>query len=375
LGVSVLSAERFVSDLLSQADVRINGDRQGDIAVRDGRLYDRIIRDGSLGLGESYMDGWWDAEPLDAFFTKVLGANLDRKLKLTLRVIFRHAAHACLNFQSRARAFQIGAHHYDMGNDLYRAMLDRRLTYSCGYWKGARDLDEAQEAKLDMTCRKIGLSRGQTILDIGCGWGSFAKFAAERFGARVVGITVSRKQVALGTESCEGLPVEIRLQDYRDVTGQFDHVVSIGMFEHVGHKNYRTFMDVVHRCLKRDGLFLLHTIGGNESVKATDPWITKYIFPNSMLPSANQVAAAYEGLFVMEDWHNFAADYDRTLMAWSDNFDARWGALRDGYGDRFYRMWKYYLLSCAGAFRARKNQLWQLVLSKDGIRGGYVSTR
>jgi len=373
--VSVLSAERFVSDLLSQADVRINGDRQGDIAVRDGRLYDRIIRDGSLGLGESYMDGWWDAEPLDAFFTKVLGANLDRKLKLTLRVIFRHAAHACLNFQSRARAFQIGAHHYDMGNDLYRAMLDRRLTYSCGYWKGARDLDEAQEAKLDMTCRKIGLSRGQTILDIGCGWGSFAKFAAERFGARVVGITVSRKQVALGTESCEGLPVEIRLQDYRDVTGQFDHVVSIGMFEHVGHKNYRTFMDVVHRCLKRDGLFLLHTIGGNESVKATDPWITKYIFPNSMLPSANQVAAAYEGLFVMEDWHNFAADYDRTLMAWSDNFDARWGALRDGYGDRFYRMWKYYLLSCAGAFRARKNQLWQLVLSKDGIRGGYVSTR
>ncbi len=375
MGVSTAAPERIIRELLARADVRIDGDGAGDIAVHDRRLYGRILRDGSLGLGEAYMEGWWDAEPLDEFFSKVLWANLDKRLRRGARMILRDAAHSLLNRQSRQRAFQIGVHHYDIGNDLYRAMLDGRMTYSCGYWKDARNLDEAQEAKPDMICRKIGLSRGQSVLDIGCGWGSFARFAAERYGARLVGLTVSKEQVALGNEMCRGLPVEMRLQDYRDERGHFDHVVSIGMFEHVGDRNYRTFMRVVHRCLKSGGLFLLHTIGGNESVRATDPWITKYIFPNSMLPSAAQLAASFEGLFVMEDWHNFATDYDKTLMAWFSNFDARWNDLRGKYGDPFYRMWKYYLLSCAGAFRSRQNQLWQIVLSKGGVRGGYVSMR
>lgn len=367
--------ERIIRELLARADVRIDGDGPGDIAVHDRRLYGRILRYGSLGLGEAYMEGWWDAEPLDEFFSKVLWANLDKRLRRSARMILRELAHSLLNGQSRQRAFQIGVHHYDIGNDLYRAMLDGRMTYSCGYWRNARTLDDAQEAKLDLICQKIGLSRGQSVLDIGCGWGSFAQFAAERYGARVVGLTVSKEQAALGAEMCLGLPVDIRLQDYRDATGDFDHVVSIGMFEHVGDRNYRTFMRVVYRCLKSGGLFLLHTIGGNESVRATDPWITKYIFPNSMLPSAAQLAASFEGLFVMEDWHNFSTDYDKTLMAWFSNFDARWKDLRGKYGDPFYRMWKYYLLSCAGAFRPRQNQLWQIVLSKGGVRGGYVSMR
>ena len=172
-------------------------------------------------------------------------------------------------------------------------------------------------------------------------------------------------------EVCKGLPVEIRVQDYRDIDEQFDRILSIGMFEHVGKKNYRTYMEIVNRLLKPDGLSLLHTIGSSKTCYTTDPWIGKYIFPNSHLPSIKQIAGSIEGLFVMEDWHNFSAYYDKTLMAWYQNFNKSWPNLKAEYGDRFYRMWKFYLLSCAGAFRARKIQLWQVVLSKDGVIGGY----
>ena len=254
-------------------------------------------------------------------------------------------------------------------------MLDKRLTYTCGYWRTANNLDEAQEAKLDLVCRKLGLKSGQSVLDIGGGWGSFAKFAAEKYGAKVTVVTVSKEQVELGQKLCAGWPVTFLLQDYREVKGKFDQIVSLGMIEHVGYKNYRTYMEVAERCLAADGLFLLHTIGGNESAKSTEPWIAKYIFPNSMLPSIKQLGQSIEGLFVMEDWENFSAYYEPTLMAWFANFDRHWPELKDKYGDRFYRLWKYYLLSCAGSFRARKNQLWQIVLSKQGVPGGYKSIR
>jgi len=250
-------------------------------------------------------------------------------------------------------------------------MLDKRLTYTCAYWDNAETLDEAQEAKLDLVARKINLKEGMKVLDIGCGWGSFAKYAAEKYGAEVVGITVSKEQVKLARELCKGLPVEIRLQDYRDVDGKFDHIVSLGMIEHVGQKNYRTFMNIVHRCLKDEGLFLLHTIGNNKSVKKCDPWIEKYIFPNGMLPSIKQLAKSFEGLFVVENWHNYGTHYDKTLMAWFKNFTGNLDKIKHIYDNRFYRMWKYYLLSCAGSFRARKIQLWQIVLSKKGLKDGW----
>jgi cyclopropane-fatty-acyl-phospholipid synthase len=224
-------------------------------------------------------------------------------------------------------------------------------------------------------CKKINLQPGQRVLDIGCGWGSFAQYAAEEYGAEVVGITVSKEQVELGRERCKGLPVEIRLQDYREINEPFDHIISLGMIEHVGSKNYRTYMQTAHRCLKDNGIFLLHTIGSNRSVRTTDPWIEKYIFPNSQLPSIRQLALAAEGLFVMEDWQNFGVHYDKTLMAWYQNFDTGWDELKSTYSERFYRMWTYYLLSCAGSFRARKNQLWQIVFSKQGIPGGFVPPR
>lgn len=369
------SARAFVAELLQRADITIGGSRPQDITVHDGRFFSRVIRYGSVGLGEAYMDGWWDANALDAFICRAIKARLGKAVQINIASIFAVLKAYILNLQASSRAFEVGEAHYDLGNDLYEAMLDKRMVYTCGYWKDARNLDEAQEAKLDLVCRKIGLKAGNRILDIGCGWGSFAKYAAEKYGVSVVGVTVSREQAALAKEHCKGLPVEIRVQDYREVSGQFDHIVSLGMFEHVGAKNYRTYFEVVHRCLKDGGIFLLHTIGYGTSHITSDPWITKYIFPGGSLPSVKWIGEGIEGLFTMEDWQNFGVDYDTTLLAWFRNFDTNWPRLREKYNERFYRMWKYYLLSCAGSFRARDSQLWQIVLSKSGVSGGYRSMR
>ncbi len=365
--------ERFkqqIEALLAGADVRVGGSRPWDITVHNESLYQRVMAKGSLGLGESYMDGWWDCLELDQFFDRVLSADLDKKVR-NWRFAIEHLKAKLFNLQKKSRAFQVGKHHYDLGNDLYSYMLDQSMSYSCAYWKGASTLEEAQEAKLDLIARKVHLKAGMKVLDIGCGWCGFARHAAEKYGARVVGITVSEEQAKLGRERCKGLPVEVRLQDYRDLQDQFDRIVSVGMIEHVGSKNYRTFMEIASRCLKDGGLFLLQTIGSNKSVAKCEPWIEKYIFPNGMLPSIKQLSTAFEELLVVENWHNIGPDYDKTLMAWFANFERNWGKLKHMYDERFYRMWKYYLLACAGSFRARKNQLWHIVLSKGGVKGGW----
>jgi cyclopropane-fatty-acyl-phospholipid synthase len=360
--------------ILAQADIEINGKRPWDIVVHDERFYRKVLTHGSLGLGESYMDGWWDVAHLDEFFTRVIALQLVKQVSQTGKFL-RALASIFFNEQSMQKAFEVGKRHYDIGNDLYTAMLDKRLTYTCGYWDKASDLDEAQEHKLDLVCRKLALQPGQKILDIGCGWGSFAKYAAEKYGVSVVGVTISQEQATLARTLCAGLPVEILFMDYRNIKGMFDHIVSIGMFEAVGYKNFRTYMEVVSRHLKDDGLFLLHTIGGNESTVSTDPWIHKYIFPNGMMPSIKQIGKSIEELFVMEDWHNFGPDYDKTLMAWHRNFNNHWPELKSKYDERFFRMWNYYLLVSAASFRTRRNQLWQIVFSKNGVSGGYQSVR
>jgi cyclopropane-fatty-acyl-phospholipid synthase len=368
---------RTLRRLARAAGITFNGDAPWDIQVSDSRAYRMIFSHGSLGLGEAYMEGYWDCERLDELFARLLNSEL-AKWPGSWRNMQRLGAalrHRLFNLQSISRAFEVGDKHYDLGNDVFEAMLDPTMSYSCGYWANASTLDEAQQNKLDLICRKLELQSGERLLDIGCGWGSLAQFAATRYGAEVVGITVSNEQQKIARERCAGLPVSIGVRDYRDLAGTYDKIVSVGMFEHVGPKNYSLYFDVVRRILNNDGLFLLHTIGEDETTTRPDPWIQKYIFPNGKLPSAWQVTAALEGRFVIEDWHNFGTDYDHTLMAWWHNFDSNWPQLEKQYGHRFYRMWKYYLLSCAGFFRARQGHLWQLVLSKRKRSSIYRSIR
>ena len=359
-------SERTIQQLLAQTDVQINGNRPWDIQVHDERLFDRLLRDSSLGLGEAYLEGWWDCQSIDEMIAQVLRAHLDEQIRRNLGMALQVLQARLFNQQSSARAFEVGVKHYDLGNELYLAMLDKRLNYACGYWKEADTLDEAQEAKLELVCRKIGIRPGMNILELGCGFGSFAKYAAEKYQAKVLGVTISKEQLALGSELCKGLPVELRLQDYRQVTGSFDAVISIGMIEHVGYKNYKDYMDMVDRCLKKDGIAFIHTIGGNTSSTTGEAWTNRYIFPNGMLPSIAQLGRAFEGRFVVEDWQNFGPYYDPTLMAWHANFEKAWPELQKHYDEIFHRMWRYYLLSSAGGFRSRNQQLWQIVLTRTG---------
>jgi cyclopropane-fatty-acyl-phospholipid synthase len=372
------SMEKTAQKLLEKAGVEINGRNSWDIQVHNPRFYSRVLSQGTLGLGESYMDGDWDCQALDQFFYRVLRAELDKELRITFPLIKDAIKARLINLQSPRRAFQIGERHYDTGNDLYSAMLDSRLVYTCAYWdNGATNLDDAQEDKLELVCKKIGLKEGERVLDIGGGWGSFAKYSAEQHGANVKATTVSKEQAELGRVMTSGARgVEIALEDYRDTKGKFDHVVSLGMFEHVGPRNYRTYMEKVSSLLEDDGLFLLHTIGSNKSSAVGDPWVSKYIFPNSKLPSQGQIAEAAEGVFIEEDSHNLSTNYDKTLMKWYNNVHSNWDKLdKEKYDEKFRRMWEYYLLSCAGAFRARKIQVWQKVFSKKGLEGGYKSVR
>lgn len=361
---------RIVHELLSEAGIEINGTRPFDIRVNNPDFFKRVLQDGSLGLGESYMDGWWECDRLDTFFQLVLRAGLDKKLPHHFKDTLRVAAARLTNLQSRKRAWIVGKEHYDLGNDLFSLMLDPYMQYSCGYWSQATNLEQAQQDKLRMICEKLQLKPGMTLLDVGCGWGGLAAFAAKNYGVSVQGVTISAEQQKLAQQRCQGLDVQILLQDYRDLDQQYDRIVSVGMFEHVGPKNYATYFNVIDRNLKRDGLFLLHTIGSNHTDMNVDPWIDKYIFPNGCLPSVKHIASASETHFVMEDWHNFGSDYDKTLMAWHERFLATWPQLADSYGERFYRMFVYYLNACAGAFRARNIQLWQVLFSAEGVDGG-----
>jgi cyclopropane-fatty-acyl-phospholipid synthase len=332
-------AEKVIRELLAQAEIEVNGSQPWDVQVHNPNFYERVLSDASLGLGEAYMDGWWDCPALDEFINRALKARLDEKVRNNSRYLIQTLRAKLLNRQSRQRAYQVGEQHYDLGNDLYRAMLDKRLNYTCGYWRDAKNLDEAQEAKLELVCRKLSLKPGMKVLELGCGWGSFAKYAAEKYGVSVLGVTVSK---------------------------EYDAVISIGVMEHVGPRNYSTYMQVVERCLKPNGIGFIHTIGTNQNLTSGEPFTDKYIFPNGVLPSLRNLTAAMAQLFVIEDIHNIGPNYDPTLMAWYANFEAAWPTLKGTYGERFFRMWRYYLLSSAGGFRSRNQQLWQIVFTRQG---------
>lgn len=367
--------KKIAEEILATTEITINGNQPWDIQVHNDEFYRRVLLEGEIGFGEAYMEGWWDSERMDELVTKIMEADLGKKVKLKWSSLFLLLKARLLNLQTKRRAALAASGHYDLGNELFQKMLDSRMNYSCAYWKNAETLDKAQENKLDLICRKLNLQPGMKVLDIGCGWGAFGKFAAEKYKVEVVGITVSKEQVELGQKLCKGLPVEFKLMDYRLLEGKFDRIVSVGMIEHVGYKNYSTFFKTACNCLTDNGLFLLHTIGSNISVTSITPWMNKYIFPDSVVPSLTQLSKAAEGLFVIEDVHNFGKYYDDTLMAWYTNFKKSWSEIEKNYPPYFFRMWEYYLLSSAASFRARQSQLWQMVLSKNGVPGGYESIR
>ena len=368
------TGERRLAALLARADIALNGSRPFDLQLHRPGAAARILAQGSLGLGEAYMDGDWDCEQLDGLIQRLLAARLQNAVHPPVLALARLRARL-FNLQSRARAWVVGRAHYDLGNDFFAAMLGEPMAYSCAYWTGADTLDAAQNAKLELVCQKLGLRPGMRLLDIGCGWGSLLRHAAEHHGVQCEGLTISQAQAEWTQQRCQGLPVTVKLADYRSFEvapgARFDRVASIGMFEHVGNKNYPAFFDVARRALKPDGLMLLHTIGKTRHHEATDPWIDRYIFPNGQLPTLGQITDCVDAAWVTEDVHNFGADYDRTLLAWHAQFRQHWPRFAARYGDRFRRMWRYYLLSCAGAFRARAVQLWQVVLSPTGVPGGY----
>jgi cyclopropane-fatty-acyl-phospholipid synthase len=366
-----MGAEEILGNLLAKAGITLNGDRAWDVQVRDPRAYSRVLRDGSIGFGESFMAGWLDCERLDELIDRAYRAELTKRIEV-LRWALLQAIRAKLNpFGSRSRSFEIGEWHYDAGNDLFQLMLDKYMIYSCGYWQQAQTLEAAQGDKLELICRKLELEPGMRLLDIGCGWGGLARYAAEHFGVSVVGITVSKQQIELGRRLAAGLPVELRYTDYREVNETFDRVVSVGMFEHVGRRHYRDFFRSCERCLKQSGILLLHTVGYLRQ-QAINPWYDKYIMPGVEFPTVANILDNTGKDLVLEDFHTWhGSHYDRTLMAWYERFDAGWDQLKDRYDDTFRRMWKLYLQGCAGAFRAERMRVWQLVFSKGGIPGGY----
>ena len=354
------------SEFLESIDVEINGNRPWDITVHNPDLYKSILFNGSLGFGESYMKGWFDCERLDLFFEKVLQQGVSTEIQ-SIPLFLGRVKSKFRNLQSISRAFQVAEQHYDIGNDLFSLMLDKTMMYTCGYWtKEVSTLEQSQLAKLDLVAKKLDLKPGMKVLDIGCGWGGAAKHLANNYGVSVVGITVSKEQIEYAKENSDNMDVDFRLVDYRDLNEKFDAIYSIGMFEAVGYKNYKEFFEIVRGCLKDDGAFLLHTIGGNESTTSTDPWVEKYIFPNGMMPSAEQITKASEGLFIFDDWHNIGPHYDKTLMCWYENFVTNYEKLKDKYDKEFYRMWTFWLLSSAANFRSRTLQLWQVLFSLEG---------
>jgi len=362
----MFSQKAMTEALLSPIGIAINGDQPWDMVVKDERLFARIFREKNLGLGEAYMDGWWDCKRLDEFFFRILTSSLENRVKGNFKLFLYGLFSVLFNLQSRMRSPIVAERHYNIDNDLFLSFLDPYNQYSCAYFDSTSDLTEAQRRKMELICRKLNLRADDSVLDIGCGWGGLARYMAETYGCRVTGINIATEQIRHAKETCRHLPVEILACDYRELRGDFDKIVSVGMFEHVGQKNYRIFMDVVHRCLKPEGVFLLHTIGGNDSTTYCDPWINRYIFPNGMLPSIAQIGRVVEGLFVLEDLHNLGLHYEKTLLAWHDNFQRSWDQVKAKHSERFKRMWEYYLLSCAGAFRARQIQLWQIVFTKYG---------
>jgi len=372
---------RILIRVFALGDIQFNGDRPWDIRTKNDnfflRMMHQVIGFDRRALGETYMDGDWECDQLDQCIERVMRRGIWKGVwKFRHNRIINFLSLAMMNSQTKTKAVEVAEQHYDLGNDLFEGFLDKNMNYTCGYWRNADNLNDAQVAKMKLIGDKLNLKPGMRVLDIGCGWGGLCKYLAENYDVEVVGVSISKEQIEYGQRFCKDPRVTIRFQDYRDINEKFDRICSVGMVEHVGHHNYKTFFKGAHRCLKDDGIFLLHTIGVNhKQMPRYEPWVNHYIFPNGELPYYKQITQHMEGLFILEDWQNFGVDYSKTLKAWDNNFRASWPKLKGKYSERFFRMWTFYLNGSCGSFRARKLQLWQVVMTKHGLPGGYYAPK
>lgn len=385
---------KLVTRAFHDAGIAIGGDEPGDIKVTRDRFYRRAALFESLGIGDSYRDGDFVCGDLSAFFDKLMVCRQEEHLTALKKGTADPGASTSLleawiklrqefgNQQSMAKASKSITHHYDIGNELYEPMLGETMAYSCGYWAGAKTLDQAQRNKYRLICEKVGLKPGMRVLEIGCGWGGFAAYAAGEFGVAVVGVSLSKEQINYAQAKYKDLHetrrIDLRLMDYRAIPKnfgeEFDAVVSIGMFEHVGPRNYDDYMRIAWGAMKPAGVFLLHSIVGCGGI---DPFFWYRIFPGGVLPVEEQIAKAARPYFAVEHVENFGYDYSLTLAQWWKNFEAAWPQIRKSghYDEKFYRMWEFYLKSVAAAFKVRRVQLEQWTLSKCGIPGGFQWNR
>lgn len=354
----------LLEPLLARAGVKVDGKEPWDIQVADQRFFRTVLTQGSLGLGEAYLRGWWTCNDLEELSYRLIRSGLYKTSLLLPQPVLANLLHATINQQSKEKSLRVAVQHYSLGNDVFLDFLGRHHLYSCGYFKDTDDLDVAQRQKLEKVCRLLDLRPGDRVLDVGGGWGEFARYAATQHGCEVTSINIADEQIKFAREYCKDASVEIRRCDYRDVTGRFDKIVVMAMLTHVGYKNYRGFMEVMDRCLEPGGLMLVESVGGHKSRKDCEPWINRYIFPGGVVPSLEQFDRAVAGLFARKALDEFGSSYVHTLRAWHRNFVQAWPAHRSRYDDRMRLMFEYFFLTVAGAFRAGYLLHWHLLFQK-----------
>lgn len=374
-----------VISFLEKAGIAIGGPNDFDIHVNDDRFYEMFFKDRTVGAGEAYTEGFWDVKDLKLLAEKIfLSGKLDHQYGFLNNLIYQ------LNkAQGKLKALFDIKKTYDHNIELYRAMLDKRLLYTCAYWNNidysVANLDLAQEQKLELVCQKLGLHqqpKGQSILDYGCGFAGFAKYAHEKYGAKVVGITISKLQYKVAKEICKGLPIEIRFQDYRDIPkGElYDHLVALGIIEHITVKNAREFILNAKSHLKnekyQDNRFVLHGMFTNGTEHRIDPWMEKYIFPGAEIFTFKHLFDMIHGVFYCQDFHPFGPDYSLTADAWYQRLEMNYGNLLPSeQNNEFMRTFEFYLKTASASFLTQRNNLMQMVLTHGPVINGLEPVR
>lgn len=352
-----------LTTLLREANIEPNGASPWDPQIKDERFYRTVLLRGSVGLGDAYLNGWWECADISGFILRIIKSGIHLRVP-RVDIFLRRLRFGLIDAQNRIRSKRVAELHYDEDPYIFEVMLGSTNSYTCARWKGVITLDAAQQQKMDLLCKKAGLSSGMTVLDIGSGWGGFLAYAAERYQVRGIGLTISKTQLDYARKRYGNLPVEFRLQDYRDFVGGVDAVVSICVIEHVGSDHYREYFQKVRETLTReDGFFAMQCILACDTQARMDPWTEKHIFPNGILPTLERIENAVEGILHIVDREFFRDDYVRTFSAWYENLVRNKNAIIARCGVRYFRKYEYYLCLYIAGFGSGRIDVGQFVLS------------